>query len=194
MRLLNGNDMKVVRIPKKYSMSFKSLHWLMGIGFVSLLIAGQQFNFPLGEAYRLKGLMLHSSVGVVVFLSALTLLLISQLSRRRSSSYDQNKYARLARTLSKCCLYTLALLVPISGFSTAYFANEATPLFGFLIIGQEAGSAILYERVRGVHEWLTLIAISIVCLHVAAAIYHHVVLKDNVLKSMLPDLKIRTDR
>jgi cytochrome b561 len=49
----------------------------------------------------------------------------------------------------------------------------------------------LYDVFLGTHEALQWVLYTVVALHVLAALKHHFMLKDNVLKRMLPFTKVR---
>jgi cytochrome b561 len=66
-------------------------------------------------------------------------------------------------------------------------ANYPVTLFGWFqfpaLVGENHD---LHERLEDVHEALFYALLTVVVLHVVAALYHHLVLKDGVLRRMLP--------
>lgn len=170
---------------KVYSRSYRVFHWLMGLGFSLLLIAGQQFNLNLSEAYKLNGLRYHSSIGSIVLVAA-TILLIKRLIRRDARPHSGlNGVKLLAAHGAQFTLYFLAVFIPLSGIATAYYSATPTWLFGIFNLAQGSYQPELYGQIRQWHEWATFVGISLAGLHICAALYHHFYKKDEVLKSML---------
>lgn len=168
----------------RYSLSYRVLHWLMAGGFVILLLAGQQFNLQLSDTYRLKGLMLHSSLGSLVLIAALLLLTKRFIRRDARPDPGLSQWKQWMANIAQGMLYVLAVLVPVTGMATAYFSQWPTPLFGLWNINLVA-SEPEFLAVRRFHEWATFIAIATVSLHLGAALYHHFVRRDQVLSSMI---------
>jgi cytochrome b561 len=91
-------------------------------------------------------------------------------------------------------LYALLFLMPLSGWMMSSAKNYSVSWFGLftwpnLIVPNEAAFRIL----RGTHQALSVLLLSIVILHVLAAVKHHVVNKDDVLTRMLPRFRFRRE-
>jgi cytochrome b561 len=172
----------------QYSLSYRFLHWAMGGGFVILLLAGQQFNYELTQAYKLKGLMYHSTIGSLILLSAIVLVVKRFVLRHIRPHNGLRGLKRLAANGAQFSLYGLAILVPISGLMTAFYSDLPTMVFGFFDISQWVDDPGNYAIIRQIHEYLTIAAIGLVSLHILAALYHHFVKKDEVLNSMIVKL------
>lgn len=170
---------------KTYRRAFSIGHWLMAGGFVLLLIAGQQFNFDLSEAYRQHGLKLHSSIGTIVLITAITLIMRRWVYQEPRPEVPMPPLKKLAANAVQLLLYALALFIPLSGMATALVSSTPTLLFGVVNLSQLAGDPELYARVRAIHEAGTWFAMVMIAAHGGAALYHHLVLKDDVLTAML---------
>lgn len=163
----------------------------MAGGFIALLIAGQQFNFDLTDAYRARGLKLHSSLGAIVLFTALTLMIRRWIYKEPRPEADLPPLKKLAATSVQLLLYALAVFIPLSGLATALFSPTPTLLFGAINLSQLAGDPELYARIRSIHETGTWLAMLMIGAHGGAALYHHFILKDDVLTSMLDVRKIK---
>ena len=79
------------------------------------------------------------------------------------------------------------LAQPISGWLMSSAANYPVTLFGWFqfpaLIGENHD---LHETLEEVHEVLFYALLVGTVVHVAAALYHHFMLKDGVLRRMLP--------
>lgn len=102
-----------------------------------------------------------------------------------------------ASELAHWALYGLLLLMPLSGYMTTYHATD----FGLFVIPPCRDTAFA-EWVRATSGWTTLefedvmwrihsflgqwVASALVVIHIAAALFHHFVRRDTVLRRMLP--------
>lgn len=84
-------------------------------------------------------------------------------------------------------LYALLLAIPLSGWvvnSSAGFPLQWFGLFNLpAIAGKDPGLHALAEQV---HEWLFWTLVLVALAHAAAAIHHHLFLRDDTLARMLP--------
>ena len=84
-------------------------------------------------------------------------------------------------------LYILLLAIPVTAIAGAWLEGHPLTLLGNVRIGpllteaHAAGSAI-----ATVHTWLGDTILWVAGVHAAAALYHHFVRRDRVLRSMLP--------
>jgi cytochrome b561 len=84
-------------------------------------------------------------------------------------------------------LYILLVAEAALGFAFRWGAGRPMEFFGAGIpplIGEIAKP--LRHQLREFHEWIGWAIIIIAALHAASALYHYYVLKDRVLKRMLP--------
>jgi cytochrome b561 len=67
-----------------------------------------------------------------------------------------------------------------------YFAGRPIDVFGWFRLPSALTVNIEnYAIFRELHGWLAIALMALVALHVAAALHHHFIRKDTVLKSML---------
>jgi len=175
----------VTQQSHEYSSPYRWLHWTMAIGFILLLIAGQQFNLNLSVDYRISGLRLHSSLGSIVFIAALFLFIKRFIRNDSRPEASMPKLKKLMATGAQLSLYRLAVFIPNRAIPTAYFSELPTLWFGIFDISQFTTNEILFTQIRRLHELATFVAIGLVCAHAGAALYHHFVKKDQVLSSMV---------
>ena len=92
--------------------------------------------------------------------------------------------------------YFLLIAIPLAGWcivsvsplgiTTIYFGSFAWPHIGFLhALPMDARRQMLPYFVN-THNTLAFTAVALIVLHVAAALYHHFVAKDDVMTRMLP--------
>lgn len=93
---------------------------------------------------------------------------------------------RLARLIHDA-LYTLLLLVPISGILVQFLRGDPLPIPG---IGDIASpwlpNRATARTAKEVHEVLANALVVTAAIHAAAALFHHWILRDRTLSRMLP--------
>lgn len=179
--------MKINKHFEMYSRSYRVFHWLMGLGFVLLLMAGQQFNLNLTESYKISGLRYHSSIGFVVLVSALILITKRFIRNDTRPSPDLSKLQKIASNGAQFSLYSLAVYVPVTGLLTALFYQLPTEPFGLFNLGFMPDEE-LFGQIRTAHELGTYAAIVLASAHICAALHHHFIKKDYILVAMVGNI------
>jgi cytochrome b561 len=172
-----------------YSRTAKGLHWLVlallvvefGVAWTMPHIGR---NTPLGTLIRL-----HFSFGVLILgvvLIRLAWLLAHGWPRPIAMPAWQHRAALAVHWL----LYLLLLALPVLGWLDASWHGYPVSLFGLfevpkLLATRQPG----WQWTGDIHQFLaTYVLLTLVGLHVLGALYHHFVLRDGVLKRMLPTL------
>ena len=98
-----------------------------------------------------------------------------------------------AATAVQSGLYLLLFAVPLTAIGSAWL--EGHPLAyvgGFEIAAPVAASHATGTRLAQIHGWLGDAILWLAGLHALAALYHQFVLRDGVLRSMLPRWLMRS--
>lgn len=171
----------------RYSRVAQLLHWVIAILVVAAFIYGPggseaRVYMPARDFER----QLHETLGITVF--ALTLLrMVWRTIANRPVEVPMPGWMRLAAKGAHGLLYLMLLAVPLSAVLGAWLEGHPVTLLGGIeIASMVATSHDLGATVAEIHTWLGDGILWVAGLHAAAAIYHHVVLKDAVLLSMLP--------
>lgn len=92
-----------------------------------------------------------------------------------------------AAKLVQAALYVLLVAVPLTAIGGAWLEGHALTLLGGVMIPAPIGeSHALGAKIAKVHTWLGDAILWVAGAHAAAGLFHHYVLKDGVLRSMLP--------
>lgn len=95
---------------------------------------------------------------------------------------------------SKCThvvLYTFMLASPISGFVMSAFSGHPINFYGlFTIPPLRAKGGVESYFAHEAHWMFGYVWIALLSLHIGAALYHHYLCRDNVLRRMLPIRKV----
>ena len=171
----------------RYGSLAQALHWVTAILVVVAFVYG-----PGGSEQRVYSAakdfdrQLHETLGLSVFLLALLRLAWHSLDAPPEDP-PMPRWMSLASTAVHVTLYVLLLLVPLTAISGAWL--EGHPL---TLLAQVRIEPLLPEvhgvgkTIASIHTWLGDAILWVAGMHAAAALYHHFVLRDRVLRSMLP--------
>ena len=96
-------------------------------------------------------------------------------------------YERFLARFTHAALYVLLFAMPLSGWMMSSARGFPVSWFGFFTLPDlVAKNKSLYEALLTTHETLAWVLGAVVTLHVAAALKHHFMHRDDVLRRMLP--------
>lgn len=159
------------------------LHWGTALLIAVAWILGSTMeDLPRGAA-RAAGLDLHATLGLAVILAVLARLLWRAANPRPDAGSGLMGLAGKAMHLA---LYAMMLAVPLSGLAREWARGRSvSALFGGVVLAPPV--SLPGGRAWGeVHEVAANLLLVLVGLHVAAALFHHFVLRDGLLRRMLP--------
>lgn len=176
-----------------YGSVAKSFHWLVFAAFVVLYLLGEIMGDMKQEAAPILGLgkwdmyALHKSIGVTVLAIALARLLWRAMNPQPDLPAGTAKIQTLAAHTVHWMLYVAMLVMPISGYTMSMAGGHGITYFGFWKLPDLIGlNKPLGALAHDIHMTAAEVIYFIVAIHVVAALFHHYVKKNNVLKRMLP--------
>lgn len=172
--------------PTRYSIPAQALHWVTAVLVLAAFIYG-----PGGSESRVYSAandfdrQLHETLGLaVLILSAVRLGW--RLVDRRPDPPAVARWMGLASKAVQLALYVLLFLVPLAAISGAWLEGHAVTWLGGSIGPWVAESHDAGAQLAKLHGWLGDTILWVAGLHAAAGLFHHYVLRDGVLRSMLP--------
>ncbi len=168
------------------------LHWvivaLIALQVTLALIAD---DLPLGMK-KLAMLARHKSVGITILGLAAIRLIWRWTNPTPALPETLKPYERVLAHVTHAALYLLLFAMPLSGWLMSSARGFPVSWFGLVQLPDLVPkSKPLYEALLQTHDLLALALGAVVLLHVAAALKHHYVLKDDVLRRMLPFTRTR---
>ena len=175
---------KTTNTKAKYDGMAKTLHWIVALLMIVMLTAGWTLgDLPLDE--KVQTLVIHSSLGLSVFI----LMFIRLYSRRKNPPPalpdHMPAWKVTASKFSHHALYFFVILQTLLGLGQSMYANFDVRPFGAFSVNMGANES-LHSVFHELHEINAMLLIALILLHLGAALNHHFVQKDTVLKRMLP--------
>lgn len=180
-----------------YSPTARMLHWLV----VVLILV--QVPVGLYMAYRGNVLNIwdpltnnmystHKLTGLAILALVIVRLLYRLSAGAPAHEPTITDWQRVVSRLNHWALYLLLIIVPVLGYlGISYY--PALNIFGaFDLPGLVAPDKPMAEKVLFWHGVAAFTLLALLVLHAAAALYHYLVRRDNVLGRMLPQLLRRT--
>jgi cytochrome b561 len=177
--------MTIKNTENRYGLIMVLFHWLMALLIIGLLILGiYMVRVPI-SVWKLKLFGWHKDFGVLALM-----LVAGRLAWRLGDvlpTLDQlAPWERLAAHAMHWTLYTFMVLLPLSGWLLTSAAGLPVSFFGLFVLPDLVGPN---EELRlfftDVHQWLAYILIVLICGHMGAALKHHFINKDDILRRIL---------
>jgi cytochrome b561 len=173
-------------MAKEYDPLTKLLHWLVFI-LVAAQYAVGEFMPHIGRNAKDEGLIAwHFSLGAAV-LVAIVAALAWRIAHPVAQSEEIPPWQRLVAALTHWTLYLLILVMAVLGWAATNFRGWPVKLFGIIPLPALANKGDRWAHTAGdIHTFLVNVLLALVALHAGAALYHHFVARDRVLRRMLP--------
>jgi cytochrome b561 len=173
--------------PARFGSISQALHWLTAILVLVAFIYGpggseQRVYSPARDFDR----QLHETLGLCVFtLSVLRVLWL--LVASRPAPPPGPRWMAISAKAVQGALYLLLFALPITAVAGAWLEGHPLTLLAGVEIAPLLGpSHDVGVKIANLHTWLGDAILWLAGFHALAALYHHIILKDGVLASMLP--------
>ena len=167
------------------------LHWLIVVLLiVQVTLASMADDLPLGMK-KLGLLARHKSFGITILGLAVLRLVWRWVNPTPLLPGTLKPYERVLANFTHAALYILLFAMPLTGWMMSSARGFPVSWFGFFQLPDLVPkNKSIYDAMLETHEALQWVLYTVVALHVLAALKHHFMLKDNVLKRMLPFTKV----
>jgi cytochrome b561 len=160
------------------------LHWLLallitfmtGLGWYMMTVE----HAPGGQWY----FDLHKSVGLVVAALVLVRVVWRLLRRPAPLPAGTPRWQARLSLLTHWLLYGLMLAMPFTGIVGASYSRSGLAFFGLQLPAWATPDRPTAHRFFEIHSWLVWVLVAVVALHVAAALKHLLVDRDEVFGRM----------
>jgi cytochrome b561 len=173
-----------MREQARYNRVARWLHWVIALLVITNILIGM---FHDGLQHVFPAIAIHKAIGITVL--ALTLVRIAwRVGNRPPALPDEMPgWEKGAAHATHAIFYVLLLVMPFSGWVMVSAGDRPLRWFGLFDIPKLAvakGDQAV-DMSHAVHGPLGLIFGALVVVHIAAALRHHLILKDGMLRRML---------
>ena len=179
-----------------YGRVAQAFHWITALLVVVAFTFGpggseQRVYLPARDFER----QLHETLGLIVF-GLVVLRVVWRMVDRRPKPLELRRWMTITAKVVQGVLYLLLFAVPVTAIVGAWLEGHPLTLLARVTISPMLGlSHDIGATVAEVHTWLGDIILWLAGFHALAALYHHIVLKDEVLVTMLPSwLQLRQSK
>lgn len=172
----------------RYSRGAIAFHWSIAALVLFNLIVGL-FHDAMPRAW---GVMpIHKSLGMAVLLLTLGRIAWRLTHKPPHLPALLPAWEKATAHTVHFILYALMLILPISGWLLSSNPERPRPInwFGLFEIPVLPATPAVAHNAHEVHELLGYLMAALVVIHIAAALRHHFLLRDQVLARMLPGLR-----
>ena len=170
-----------------YDRTIKAVHWLTLLLITAVYIVVWASHAVGSREQSALLVQLHRSIGVTIFALTLFRLVWRWNARIPPLPADLRRFQKLTARVTEYALYILLMLQPALGLLNTnargrlvdfYFLGELPPVIG--------PGKVLAKQAMAAHELIAYLIVTLVALHATAALFHHFVRRDNVLRAILP--------
>jgi cytochrome b561 len=171
---------------RRYGIIARLFHWVVALLVFSLLPLGwYMHDLPLGlERYRY--VELHKSLGLLVLLAMIGRSLWRIFNPPPALPDELPGWEILAAKLTHWALYGALFAQVFIGMILVWAANSPLLFFGwFALPSPIEADKPLRHLMEEMHELLALAIVALLAAHIGAALRHHFILKNDILRRML---------
>ena len=173
--------------PPRHAPALRALHWTIALLiFAAIAVGIAAINLP-RSPFRVEVMTVHKSLGVTVLALVVARVLVRLATGAPPHIPPLDVVTRYASKLAHFALYVLMLAMPISGYVHSSAGQHAFDWFGLFPMPMWVAADPAIDRSAGEAHYVLAWAIgAVITLHVAAALWHLLVKKDNVFARMGP--------
>jgi cytochrome b561 len=164
----------------------KAFHWL-----IVLLIINQWWIAERAEELKglakLEALAWHKSFGMTVLMLAVLRLTWRLMNPTPELTTETKPWERVLAKMSHFLLYALIFSMPLTGWMMSSAKNYPVSWFKlFQFPDLVAPAEQTFHQMHDLHHLLFKVLVGVALLHIAGALKHHFIDRNDVLKRMLP--------
>lgn len=186
--------MQLHNTQNRYGLLSIMLHWLIATLFLAMLAIGiVMTRLPLTDPLTFPLYQTHKSIGMTIFLLTAIRLFWRLVDGVPELPAGLTPFERLAARATHGGLYAILLLLPLVGWivvsasplgiPTLLYGVVPLPHIGFVAASPD--KAAIENVSSWIHTILAMLGAFLLALHVAAALWHHFIRRDDVLMRML---------
>lgn len=186
--------MRTDRNPSQYTMFAILLHWGVAAGIIALCAIGlAMVHLTMPPLWLFQAYQLHKSIGITVLFLTFIRLAWRLSHRPPDLPREMPAIEKAAAKAGHLFLYVMMFALPLSGWAvvSASAFNIPTVVFGVVpwphlpIPPGLKGDPQLEGLLKSIHSYAAWAFILVIVGHAGAALRHHFLLRDDVLRRIL---------
>lgn len=168
-----------------YDAVSRFFHWTMASLIVVVFIMGLTVD-TLPKSFERTYVNLHMVLGLLI--TALYLARLGWRWNHKPPPADPTlgRFVDATSRLGHIGLWALMLVVPLIGVAVIFFRGRGIDFYLFQVSSPFEANRAVARPMKEAHELAAYALVGLAALHAAAALWHHFVRRDNVLRRMLP--------
>ena len=165
---------------------FKFIHWEIAVLIIIQgLLGAANIRIPWLRAHLHEAIYVHEQIGVIILLSTLLMLSIRLFSGRVSGHGTDLKTRLLARLVHFSFYSLIFLECGIGIWMMGLLGLGMQILWWHFPLPITPDKSLVFSEIIQLHALVALVLAGLIVMHASAALYHHFVLRDHVLRNML---------
>ena len=176
--------MELANTEEEYGLIAKLFHWLIAVMIIALLPVGLFMGGMDNSPVKFQIYALHKSFGLLVFFLGIGRIVWRLISPPPDHLENHEHWEVTLASAAHFWLYVCIIGMPLSGWLMSSAGEFPVPFFGIqmpAIVGKDEALGHLFNNV---HEILAYTLLFVLGLHIAGALKHHVLDKDETLMRM----------
>jgi cytochrome b561 len=171
-------------ISERFALPARVLHWLMALLILSMLLIGAGMVSTASVRYP-QLLAWHRPIGLAILILALLRIIVRLTHRPPPLPLDLPPLQKAVAKGSHYLLYLLMIVVPLIGWAMQSAAGYPVTVWrGFNLYPILPHDVAVYGWLRQAHGLLAYAFLLLILGHLAAALFHGLVRRDGVFRSM----------
>ncbi|WP_316353226.1 cytochrome b [Candidatus Trichorickettsia mobilis] len=167
----------------EYGMVSKLLHWTIAIVIIGMIVVGFVMSGMANSELKFQVYGIHKATGAVLIFFIFLRLIWKLINV--SVVVEMPSLHHFAAKAGHILLYILMFAMPISGILMSLMGGHDISIYGFYTIEAITKDELIGKTSWILHGYFAWILVGVIAGHVLAALYHHFIRKDNVLKNMM---------
>jgi cytochrome b561 len=169
-----------------YGRTAKAFHWTIALLIALMFVLGWTMDEEERHLVHTSAVDFHMNIGIAI----IALVVLRLIWRLRNPPpplpAHMSRLEGITAELGHAALYFLTFAIPVVGLAMVIVEGEAVLLFGLIDLDNETKRPEVAELLAGWHKWLGWGLLAVLAGHVLAALRHHFLLRDDVLRRMMP--------
>lgn len=164
----------------------KALHWIIVLLIINQWVIAERAENLTGFQ-KFTALAWHKSFGMTILMLAVVRLVWRLVNPVPDLRAETRPWERRLAQGSHLLLYLLIFAMPLTGWIMSSAKAYGVSWFNLFAFPDLVGkSEQIYDITRALHGWMFYALVLVALLHVAGALKHHFIDRNDVLRRMLP--------